>query len=101
MIKPPRRSVTRFFIPMIDVWTLLFCIFLLMPYVKPVEGEEPPVPEAKAADPKDPAEMQKELDRLRRERDRFARERDQAVRTQIVCVLEIDRDTGELFQRDF
>ena len=29
----PRRSVTRFFIPMIDVLTLLFCIYLLMPMV--------------------------------------------------------------------
>ena len=39
MIRPPHRSVTRFFIPLIDVLILLFCIFLLMPYVKPVEGE--------------------------------------------------------------
>ena len=34
MIRPPRRSVTRFFIPMIDVLTLLFCMFLLMPIIK-------------------------------------------------------------------
>lgn len=34
MIQMPRRSVTRFFIPLIDVLTLLFCIFLLMPMVK-------------------------------------------------------------------
>ena len=34
MIEFPRRSVTRFFIPLIDVLTLLFCIFLLMPLVK-------------------------------------------------------------------
>src|SRR2546421_228343 len=39
MSRPPRRSVTRFFIPMIDVLTLLFCIFLLMPFVKSA-GEE-------------------------------------------------------------
>ncbi len=31
MIEMPKRSVTRFFIPMIDVLLLLFCIFLLMP----------------------------------------------------------------------
>ena len=31
MIQLPRRSVTRFFIPLIDVLLLLFCIFLLMP----------------------------------------------------------------------
>lgn len=34
MIQMPKRSVTRFFIPLIDVLTLLFCIFLLMPMVK-------------------------------------------------------------------
>ena len=31
MIQLPRRSVTRFFIPLIDVMILLFCIFLLLP----------------------------------------------------------------------
>lgn len=31
MIHMPKRSVTRFFIPLIDVLLLLFCIFLLMP----------------------------------------------------------------------
>ena len=31
MIQMPHRSVTRFFIPLIDVLLLLFCIFLLMP----------------------------------------------------------------------
>jgi hypothetical protein len=30
-VRMPKRSVTRFFIPMIDVLLLLFCIFLLMP----------------------------------------------------------------------
>ena len=42
MIQLPRRSVTRFFIPLIDVLTLLFCIFLLMPMsglVLPAEEE--------------------------------------------------------------
>lgn len=33
MIHMPRRSVTRFAIPLIDVLLLLFCIFLLMPMV--------------------------------------------------------------------
>ena len=32
MIQMPRRSVTRFFIPLIDVLLLLFCIFLLLEY---------------------------------------------------------------------
>jgi hypothetical protein len=34
MIQMPRRSVTRFFIPLIDVMTLMFCIYLLMPLMK-------------------------------------------------------------------
>ena len=33
VIVQPRRSVTRFFIPLIDVLILLFAIFLLMPFV--------------------------------------------------------------------
>jgi len=32
MIQMPRRNVTRFFIPLIDVLILLFCIFLLMEF---------------------------------------------------------------------
>jgi hypothetical protein len=32
MIGPPKRSVTRFFIPLIDVLILLFCMFLLIPF---------------------------------------------------------------------
>jgi hypothetical protein len=32
MIHMPRRNVTRFFIPLIDVLILLFCIFLLMEF---------------------------------------------------------------------
>lgn len=32
MIHMPRRSVTRFFIPLIDVLILLFCVFLLMSF---------------------------------------------------------------------
>ena len=40
MIEMPRRSVTRFFIPMIDVLTLLFCIYLLMPMVSEADGGE-------------------------------------------------------------
>jgi len=34
MIRTPKRAVTRFFIPLIDVLILLFCIFLLMPFVE-------------------------------------------------------------------
>ncbi len=40
MIQMPRRSVTRFFIPLIDVLLLLFCIFLLMPIASETELED-------------------------------------------------------------
>ena len=40
MLRMPQRSVTRFFIPLIDVLTLLFCIYLLMPIIKPAGAEE-------------------------------------------------------------
>jgi hypothetical protein len=40
MIQMPRRSVTRFFIPLIDVMILLFCIFLLMPIFDEARKEE-------------------------------------------------------------
>jgi hypothetical protein len=32
VIERPKRAVTRFFIPLIDVLILLFCIFLLLPF---------------------------------------------------------------------
>ena len=56
MIQLPRRSVTRFFIPLIDVLTLLFCIFLMMPAVKKSD-------EAEAAGPEDAAQ-EREAQRL-------------------------------------
>jgi hypothetical protein len=99
MIRPPQRSVTRFFIPMIDVLTLLFCIFLLMPYVKTAEGQELPGPAAKATEPGDTAELRRQLDRVKHERDRLAAERDRSIRQQYVCVLEINKDNGKLYRR--
>jgi hypothetical protein len=40
MIKMPHRSVTRFFIPLIDVLLLTFGVFLLMPIAAETELEE-------------------------------------------------------------
>jgi hypothetical protein len=73
MIEMPRRSVTRFFIPLIDVLTLMFCIFLLMPLVKATEeaadgdgaaGRNPKIP----TEPSQRARVYEELARLREER---------------------------------
>src|SRR3954467_9861176 len=99
MIRPPQRSVTRFFIPLIDVLILLFCIFLLMPYVKQAEGQELAKPAAGPNEPADATELQRQVDRLKHERDRLAGERDRSIRQQHVCVLEINKDNGRLYRR--
>ena len=39
MLEMPKRSVTRFFIPLIDVLTLLFCVFLITPLTR-MSGED-------------------------------------------------------------
>lgn len=115
MIQLPRRSVTRFFIPLIDVLTLLFCIFLLMPLIKatgqaeesapssppseptlapelaeprpPLAGQRPPAPPGT----QDVLPVQQELERLRREKIETLQQR------LFIRVLEIDADTGLLY----
>src|SRR5262249_4987005 len=104
MIQLPRRSVTRFFIPLIDVLTLLFCIFLLMPVVKNSEVGEaagnarsgpPPGTELSGLSPEEAArrllEAQRDLDRLRKERIETLQQR------LAIQVLEIDPTNGKLF----
>jgi hypothetical protein len=104
VISLPRRSVTRFFIPLIDVLILLFCIFLLMPFVSAPASTTEEQPEAKAAPqpelPADVKELQTRLTAVTKERDeamkrldRFQKERGERV---VVRVLEIDPATGKL-----
>jgi hypothetical protein len=110
MIQMPRRSVTRFFIPLIDVLTLLFCIFLLMPYVKRSDdtaragsigdrsGQH--AEEAKPADPSS-AEMARRLEELRLEVEKLRTARGQVIQERLVVhVLEIDPKDGKLYYRD-
>jgi hypothetical protein len=118
MIQLPKRSVTRFFIPLIDVLILLFCIYLLMPIVKDPAGS---AMAESAADgrPKLLHEQERqELERLRKqaqeqrassrlaETDRGELERlRQEKRTPLeqrlaIRVLEIDAATGKLFHYD-
>lgn len=107
MIPSPRRAVTRFFIPLIDVLILLFCIFLLMPFVSaPARPEEEGKAEAKpplsVADlPTDVKELQKKVIAAVRERDEAVRRLDRYQRERgerlVVRVLEIDPDTGKLY----
>jgi hypothetical protein len=102
VIKTPRRSVTRFFIPLIDVLILLFCIFLLMPFVS---GPPTEAPDAKAPPkevlPDDVRALQRELTEAR---DRLKR-MEKATQTNLadrlsVRVLQIDRKDGTLYYFD-
>ena len=67
MLQPPRRSVTRFFIPLVDVMMLLFCIFLLMPMVK-FEGIDSPSAKVAALE-EELLRKERELRRQREELD--------------------------------
>jgi hypothetical protein len=101
VIVQPRRSVTRFFIPLIDVLILLFCIFLLMPFVSGPSSAEPS-PEVKAAPEKPlPTDVKQLQDMLREEQmrvERLEKERQAKLNDRLVVrVLEIDRTSGILF----
>ena len=105
MIEMPQRSITRFFIPMIDVLTLLFCIYLLMPIAK-----DPDAPEdlaEMAARLKSEIEPSKGdvneqlLLKIREELARLQREKTETLQQRLaVRVLEVDGKTGQLFYRD-
>jgi hypothetical protein len=108
MIQLPRRSVTRFFIPLIDVLTLLFCIFLLMPVIQGADESdsdrlareerlrqlEAELEQARGAGRDLPEQLRNEIEKLRQEKIKTLKER-LAVR-----VLEIDGGTGRLYYYD-
>jgi biopolymer transport protein ExbD len=97
----PRRSVTRFFIPLIDVLILLFCIFLLMPFVSaPDEREAQPSPVKEPELPKDAQELQRQLNEARRRIDRLLKDRSSTAEKLSVRVLDIDKATGRLYAFD-
>jgi hypothetical protein len=105
MIERPRRSVTRFFIPLIDVLILLFCIFLLMPFMnQPGNAEsadrKKTESEAKELSPDDMrrllADLRFDLERARKEASRLRSEQRDPTERLSVCVLEIDPKDGKL-----
>jgi hypothetical protein len=103
MIEMPRRSVTRFFIPLIDVLTLLFCIFLLMPLVKaPADSsEEGRAGEGERPGQDAPKERDDTPDKLRAELEQLRREKAQVLQQRLaVRVLEIDATSGRLYYHD-
>jgi hypothetical protein len=109
MIEMPSRSVTRFFIPMIDVLTLLFCIYLLMPMVSPTDDSEPD--EVRRAREAKLRELEAQLlgkDRtgeeipakLRADIEKLRREKAEALKNLLAPrVLEIDATDGQLYYR--
>jgi hypothetical protein len=97
VIHLPERAVTRFFVPLIDVLILLFCIFLLLPFVSaPADatsgGEVTDLDTLRA-------ELKKAKDDLSIEKKRteeLMRERAESAQRTVVWVTDIDGDTGEL-----
>jgi hypothetical protein len=118
MIAMPRRSVTRFFIPLIDVLLLLFCVFLLMPMMNEEELDRKTQSATSLTDlvgsleqelerrNRDPGKFEDlrpqlaELEKLRDELDRLRKERKQVVERMVFKILDIDRDNGALFYHD-
>ncbi|NBY02027.1 MAG: hypothetical protein EBQ87_08620 [Planctomycetes bacterium] len=96
MIQLPKRSVTRFFIPLIDVLILLFCVFLFLPMVG--QGDTPgsslktnagTIEQPKISDPT--TQLLKEIEKLRAERT-------EAFKGGVFSrVLEIDSSSGGAF----
>lgn len=118
MIAMPRRSVTRFFIPLIDVLLLLFCVFLLTPIMneeqldKNSESATDLSETAKALEKElelrneelasfeDLRPQLAELAALRAEVERLRQERKQAAQRIDFKILDIDRDDGSLTYYD-
>ncbi len=69
MMHMPRRNVTRFIIPLIDVLILLFCIFLLMEFNSASQADEESEKVAQASEDYD--QLASELDRRTKELQRF------------------------------
>ena len=105
MITPPRRAVTRFFVPLIDVLILLFCIFLLMPFVSGTPAPDPPA-DTKAEPKKEPLpETVKDLQRELAEARERVKRMEQTAQSRLtdrlmVRVLHTDRKDGTLFYYD-
>jgi hypothetical protein len=103
MIQLPERSVTRFFIPLIDVLLLLFCIYLLMPIA---QGTEENIGDLSVDQLKEQTRLAKrDLDLARKDlkeaSQRLAdlrREKSHLLHQRLaIKVLEIDPRTGKLY----
>jgi hypothetical protein len=97
MIELPTRSVTRFFVPLIDVLILLFCIFLLLPFVSRTDGEQSNSNGEGGALPTDVTALQQRLQLAEAQIKRLMEERQTLADKLNVRVLEIDAADGRLF----
>jgi len=98
MIVLPRRSVTRFFVPLIDVLILLFCIFLMLPFVSRPSSEVPSVEsEAGGLMPTDVNTLQDRLQLAESQIKKLMEDRRTVADKLNVRVLEIDAVDGRLF----
>lgn len=95
MIELPKRSVTRFFIPLIDVLVLLFCVFLFLPLVGSGDAS------TKATGPLAASQQEpKQQDSLLEEIFRLRAAEQSKLRSELqLKVLEIAPENGELFDR--
>lgn len=102
MIRPPRRAVTRFLIPLLDVLILLFCMFLLMPFVSaPATSEEPDTEGPSAAELKDEVvDLKAKLAQAEEAIKRLKKAATDPGDRLIVKPLEIDATTGRLYAFD-
>lgn len=93
MIVLPRRSITRFFVPLIDVLVLFFCVFLFMPMV--TQGDNPNGPSTSSSNSSQP-KSEPLLEEIARLRNKNTLD----IQGQLsINVLEIDSKTGELLKR--
>ena len=119
MIVMPRRSVTRFFIPLIDVLLLLFVIFLLMPIANLDELEEKRQTAGDLSDTVDSLERElqrriqqlhkledagaplEELERLRAELEKLRQAAKQPLHQRTaIHIIDIDGKTGAISYYD-
>jgi len=101
VIQLPKRSITRFFVPLIDVLILLFCIFLLMPFVSQPNGADDIIDSSRQTAPPDVVTLMQQLEQAQRELIRLRSQASISLAESLsVKVLEIDKSNGRLFHID-
>lgn len=102
MIQLPKRSVTRFFIPLIDVLILLFCIFLLLPFARQDALDQGNGGSNRERE--DPVTLKNRLEKIDRERIRLAETRSATGRKLsgriAPVILKIDSGDGGLVREN-